>query len=41
MDHQAYNNIRTYYSYAELEEDYLKEGLHPSDLKPALTKAIN
>lgn len=32
---------RTYTSYAEIEEDYRQGGLHPSDLKPALTKAIN
>mmetsp|Transcript_5287 Transcript_5287/g.15169 ORF Transcript_5287/g.15169 Transcript_5287/m.15169 type:complete len:418 (+) Transcript_5287:140-1393(+) len=32
---------QTYSSYAELEADYASGALHPGDLKPALTEAIN
>lgn len=32
---------RTYEDYTELEKDYVEGSLHPGDLKPALTKAIN
>ena len=30
-----------YTVYAELEADYVSGALHPGDLKPALTKALN
>jgi len=32
---------RVYNSFEELVEDYKGEKLHPADLKPALSKAIN
>lgn len=32
---------QTYTSYAEVEADFASGKLHPGDLKPALTKAIN
>lgn len=32
---------KTYEDYTELEKDYVEGSLHPGDLKPALTKAIN
>jgi tyrosyl-tRNA synthetase len=32
---------RVYADYAELEADYLSGAVHPSDLKPALSAALN
>ena len=33
--------FRNYTNYEELESDYVSGALHPGDLKPALTNAIN
>ncbi|KAK9716584.1 hypothetical protein RND81_06G243500 [Saponaria officinalis] len=36
-----FGGAKTYYSYEELVADYEGEALHPGDVKPALSKALN
>ncbi|KDD75145.1 class I (W and Y) tRNA synthetase [Helicosporidium sp. ATCC 50920] len=38
---EAHGGPRTYTEFHEITEDYASGALHPSDLKPALAKAIN